>query len=291
MKEKFREFFEKHRHLIVISLILAVVLVALTMVLLRAEIQKGDPRHWQSLSSENYKQVRFALPDWPALTEEQRFFCRNPEYVLSGTELQQLCRALDDGVKRGRRGNPEGEEMAALIFSDADRWKHLSFCRLRDGYALVYRQQTGRAYWILSDEAAELVLRYVQNPPELTIPENYKVLLFDPEQYQTVVLTMCGQEEMTYTLDQTQFPLLAQLMEEGLAEAKPHHNPFWTLGRLRDCSYVIDLTFTGGYVLQVQWSPWSYDTLAICGVSGSQWECFAIPEGNVLADLPALLEE
>ena len=198
-----KDFFAKHRHLIVIALIFAVILAALTplVIPLGLDVEKklnlslGATR-FIKLKAEKFQSVTVHCFEHEN-AELQFFRADNGDIHTQAQELDALCVILNDASLNPCDQKSSWSTLCTFSFNWHDESQVLfpesgDFCLLRHsggGYCLRGTDSRGRiVHWCISKAAAQSLLAYRQCevvPPQ---PENPRAQVCDTENISSVSL-------------------------------------------------------------------------------------------------------
>jgi len=265
MKAKFREFFEKHRHLIVISLILAVILAALTPLVVPLglgldKIINIPPR----LRPSQYREVSV----WCMQHEEGKCSACYTE-----RDLEELCTTLDRA--RGKRDDCSGfaRELCSFTFDSKIPTTGATYRLITDEgqYKLTTTKNRETFTWQISEQDARQILRYcwcAEDP----VPNNPRRVFTDPEQLSSVSLRVYQSGELQTQLSLTRAQIEALCTElEAILQTTATKSLQKTLNALPSYGTVNRWQFTrqDGAVWQLQYTDVS-PLLRFCCLSEPQ---------------------
>ena len=295
MKEKFREFFAKHRHLIVISLILAILLVFATALAMRKSLER-DIGKWSVFRISVSRQQTGSVTlrgSHSGLSTLYGFNCCTTQY--QGAELRQLCSMLNREVGESVTENNGWEARCELSL----RTRTGKF----EGYILLekngsYRLRGTHYYrtWELSEEGALALLAYAScSHPAFS--ETPRELICEADNIVRAELTTCVDlgKTVTTALSEAQIETLCAFLGEHLLQQEETDGNYRQI-TVRADGWLIEFRMADGYVYRLQY------------LGAGQYRLLfgAVPEGetrpkghrvsqlekeNVFSSLPELLEE
>ena len=312
MKAKFREFFEKHRHLIVIALILAVILAALTPLVIPLGLELEDkidlPRI--ELPARRVRLLKADADDYSAFTV--RCALRDTEAIMlfqrakwiSTDNVQQLCTLLNSAPTEYCGGE---EWYNGHIFSLYQTEKTQNYPRLdatyylseEDGrYVLGGLGRNGKMTgWYISDADAQALIDLCpcSTEPYYHNPREY---ISDPAHITSASLLTWTEEAWADPVELTQMQIeaLCTFLQENLVSAKFSSLP---LGIHPDGEngWQVTITTQEGIIWRVQYNDFRH-CLSLCCTfpHGEQPQTAArytypLAEKANIVGLPELLEE
>jgi len=233
MKAKFREFFEKHRHLIVISLIFAIILAALTPKLIPLGLRLGlsEPLdEFPELKAEDI--MRITVQCFEHNNREQRYFqiLLKDERTL-GKGMEDLC-ALLSAAPTEPCLQTDGEKLCSFSVHWIRAPKGVntlvgatySVLRYPDGrYSLHGTAHYGsHANWYISEESASALLAHRRCEAEPDFLEHPRRDVCNAEAVATATLYTWEQQNQTESVELTkeQIKAFCAFLEEELLPAE-----------------------------------------------------------------------
>ena len=312
MKAKFREFFAKHRHLIVISLILAVILAALTplVVPLGLELEDEIDLPKISLPARRVRLMKVDADDYSGFTV--RCALRDTEAVMLFRQakwaftdnIQELCSLLNSAPEQYCGGE---DWYQGHIFSlyQTERTKYYPplgatyYLLEEDGrYVLRGRGRNGKMTgWYISDADAQALMAFCPCSTE-SYYHNPRQYISDPAHIASASLLTWTEEKWAdpVELTEAQIEELCAFLQEQLVPAKFSSLP---LGIHPDGEngWQVSITTKEGITWRVQYNDFRH-CLSLCCTfpDGEQPQTAArytypLTEKTKIVALPQLLEE
>lgn len=198
MKEKFRGFFAKHRHLIVIALVFAIILAAVTPLVVPLGLE-AEKRFAPSIAAPRFPKLQahvfqsYTVHCYEHVNTEAALFRMDTEDEWTQTlGLDILC-ALLNKAPEGHCDQKEWETLCSISLAWKDESKVLyprsglyHLLQHPDGrYSLRGSDRHGRiAHWYISEESAQALLAYRRCETE-------------PIQHQSPRAPLCSAENIT----------------------------------------------------------------------------------------------
>lgn len=167
MKEKFRDFFAKHRHLIVIALVFAIILAALTplVVPLGLEVEHRfnllpSRTQFPKLRARDIESCVITCQAQSDAAKEWRIFGLSTR--TRPQEFDALCQALNEAPETiSKHENPGGEICSIVLYPKTERARRFTLHYAGEKYSLVSTARNRRpATWYISEESAQALLSF-----------------------------------------------------------------------------------------------------------------------------------
>ena len=230
-----KNFFAKHRHLIVISLIIAVILVALTPLVVPLGLELEDRidlsaielpspgARLRKLDGEFFESYTIRCDEHP-VSEEQRIFLGSDKWTRT-SDVQELCTILNDAPTERNTEKFRGFEIMKIWL----HWRELggqevySLIDHNGRYSLQGPARNGETVrWYISEEAAWALLehRFCQAEPDYL--ENPRAVVCDAENIASVSILSWtdGRQTTPEKLTQQQIDRACAFMEQELLPAR-----------------------------------------------------------------------
>jgi len=288
-----KNFFEKHRHLIVIGLIGAVILTVCTALAIRAKM-KQDLARMQEFQIVPRKQVVVEL--MPSHSSEVIWlFGANCKTQYYKKDLKQICKLLNEHVMERTSNQSTAENLCTVTFKDRNRDAEVYVLKHRRGnYYLSCVTQWGT--WQISEQGTRELMAYIRCDHP-TFEQSPRELLCDAQKIEAASITLPREREdpVTTALTAEQIEALCTFLSKHPFEVKTRRH-YTVVLPVSAGGWSMDLCMEDGYTYRLQYlGPGQYRLLFGLvpeGENNPDSMCaYQLEEENPYANLPDLLED
>ena len=304
MREKFREFFAKHQHLIVIALVFAIILAALTPLLvplgLKLEEKINLPEidlpspivRFRKLNAKKIQYYTVSCDKIPSSAENDALLDTVPR--KSPEEIAALCTILNEAPLKQDQGDSDHESLLSISLHGTLVIYHYSLVCADGRYSLTGTGRFGGwASWYISEESARALMAYCYCTKD-SLHSNPRKDLCDADQI--TAASLLTWENQVYTepkeLTREQIETLCAFLEDALLPERYSRKKYSNSPPSGSNGWQATLSMQDGLTWQVQYNSWQRCLSLCCEDSVStnpKAVGYTCKDKSVLAALPELI--